>query len=292
MNKRSILFTVTTILLFLSLLLLAQAYKDRTHQLEEDATIRMTAEQLAYAEDDVISGVYRDLLPTTLHVIERGSTIILKFNLTPLSIDNQQEKMFEQYNDFIRSNYSLSGNLNITLINFNNSFRILPYDTLFVLNGSELTIRNPDYTDIVSVTVDVLIDLDNDTKWVNFTPSDSLGGLPITVTYYDEEGDEIYVHSAELPPTTDNDDVLGRQFYQSFTSGNASLGYIDTKFGLVNGATGIFQVRVVNITANITSLELEYTADPDRVILRGGNISIASKIGGIRKNTEIILAEE
>jgi hypothetical protein len=116
------------------------------------------------------------------------------------------------------------------------------------------------------------------------------------VSYYDYEGDLIYDATVELEADENNDGGQGMQFYQNFKEPGAGpegyLGSINTKFGEVNNTDGILYIFIDKLTANITSLEIEYANKNIPVVLKGGNITIISNIGSITKNAEIILAEE
>jgi len=286
MNKRGILFTVTSVMLLISLFLLTNAFLDRTQELQRDIAVKVTAEQLAYAENDIAGNVYSELL-TTVASIKRTTSTTIQFNSIQLSADLDHSARMQQYQDFIEQNYTLSNNLDISLIGFNNSFTIEPLNAMFVVNKDILYLYSPE-DEINRITLNIVVSRDNETKFESVVPIVP-PGIPIVVRYYDYEDDLIYDQTILMRPDHDNDNIADRQFYQSFSDGAA---YIDTKFGTVNSTDGVLYISVVNLTANITSLEITYANQATAIIIKGGNVSIKANIGKMTKNSPIILAEE
>jgi hypothetical protein len=294
MNKKGILFTVTTLLLLLSIFTLASTFLERTQELQKDSGIRIEAEQITYAENDIVGNVYWEMLTTNIYSIERGTSLTMKLNSTQLSESLDHLANMQRYKRFIEENYSLSNNLNITLIGFNNSFKIKPYNAIFLIDKNTLHIYTG-HMNLESLRINMSVSRNNDTKFESSTPQGGGGQrIPVSVSYYDYEGDLVYEESMETSAIRDNDNAQGRQFYQSFQEGDAPayVAHIETKFGDVNGTPTEIYIFTQNMTANITSLELQFVLPTSPVLVTGGNITITSKVGGIKKNSEIILLEE
>ena len=92
----------------------------------------------------------------------------------------------------------------------------------------------------------------------------------------------------QLNPEENNDNA-GRQFFLETVN---PTGSIEVKSGQISGQSGVFTISAVNITANITHLDLEYSILADRIKIKGGNITIKSVVGDIIKENEILLSQE
>lgn len=301
-EKKGLLFTITTIVLLLSLYLLAEAFMERNNELGSMMADSIYGDKFRFLEDDLISGSYRDLLDIRLEGISRGSTTDIKFDRFFLSPLRDYDSYMKSYETLIEGRYSSLNNLNVTLIGFNTSFLMLPYNSTFEIHSKNLTIRTmPVSTNYISgITVYLKV---NGTFSCNDVPctdqanadneaceapaNDPAGNPAIAVTWEDTAGFTC-TRSRKLDPAEDNDKGNGRQFYVSLlNAGNAGV-----KYGQVDGINGIFRMTARDLQANATQLDLSYTLMNNKVVIKGGNLAIRSGLGNITKEMEIILYKE
>jgi len=288
MHKKSILFTIATLLLLLSVFTLTSAYLERNKDLQSVVTMSSTGGKFRYLEDDVVSNVYSNLLTVELGEISRSSTVNIVFNQALLVPGRDYDSIVESYKDFIEGDYSSLNNVNITLIDFGNNFTIEPYNATFEILGEDIYVYTmplaTNYVQSISVTVDVGGEKSGNCE----KPQDDGGAYPeITVTYDHTAGS--CTEGLQLNPQENNDKV-GDQFYMGTKN---PTGSIEVKYGQITGMTGdgILAILASDIVANVTQLNIEYSLN-DKVKLRGGDVTIKSVVGNITKQNEILLAEE
>ena len=79
-RKKGVLFTVTAIMLLLSVYLLANAFSERSAGLSEAIIGLSFGDRLRFIEDDVVSSSYGQLLDIDLDNIERSASFMLRFD--------------------------------------------------------------------------------------------------------------------------------------------------------------------------------------------------------------------
>lgn len=295
MRKKGFLFTIATLLLLLSIFTLASVYLDRNKELQSSITISGVGDKLRYIEDDVISNAYSDLLGIKLDEITKASTVAISFNQALLAPGRDYNTIMNTYKEFVEGTYSTQNNVEVALTGFGNTFTIEPYDTLFEVNGENIyvyTMPTPmNYVESIRATVKV----DAENNSICFVPRDDHAQHPeISVTFiYKKEGGghESCTNSIQLDPQENNDDA-GHQFFLETKNPSGS---IEIKYGQITGMDddGVLAILTTNINANVTQLDLEYTlVEDERIKIKGSSISISSLVGGVAKESEIILAEE
>ena len=291
MNKKGFLFTITTLLLLFSLLLLAMVYLDRNKGLQNTVNLLSAGDKLRYVEDDIVSNAYHELLTISLNDITRSSTLNVSFNQSLLVSGRNYAILMNDYKTFIEGTYSSLNNLDITLENFNNNFTIEPHDTIFEMQGENLylytmpTSSNP--VQSIYITMDVAAENNSDCM----QPNEDTGNphySQITVTYIYTGGS---CSKSVLLNPDENNDAVGSQFLLNTKNPSGS---IEIKYGQITGMSGngILAVLTSNISANVSQLDTIYDLASDKVKIKGGNISITSAVGNITKETEVIIAEE
>ena len=301
-GKKGILFTITTIILLLSLYLLAEAFMERNKELGSMMSNSVYGDKFKFIEDDIMSGSYRDLLDIKLEGISRGSTTDVKFDQLFLSGLRDYDGYMRSYETLVENKYASLNNLNATLTGFNTSFLMTPYNSTFEMHSKNLTIRTmPTSTNYISsITAYLKVNgtfTCNDIACANQTDADNeaceapandpAGNPTIAITWEDNTGFTC-LRSRNVDPAEDNDKGNGRQFYVSLlNAGNAEI-----KYGQVDGINGVFRITVNGITANATQLDLSYDLMNEPITIKGGNLMVKSVLGNITKQMEIILYKE
>ncbi len=287
-TKKAYLFTIGVILVFLTLIFLTETFKERNSGINKDILLLTSAEKAMFVADDISSGVYNDILGTNIKSISGNSTMDIEFNNTILSQDRNQQNLINSYKSFIEGIYSQANNMNISLIGFNTSFFISPYNTTFFINGTLLriyTMQTANHVESISITARV----NSSSIGLCEQPAGDSGSFPsttfVSVTYINKTGG-ICSKSANLNPAEDNS-ISGKQFYQSLGEPSGS---IDTKFGRISSQNGVLEISIANSTATFESIKISYGKLDDKITIYGGNISLSFL--GISKNTRIIIAEE
>ena len=300
--KKGILFTVVVFIIMLPLFLLSISFSDKGNGRNDLYILYFEAEKLKFLESDVVTNVYSELLSISLSSIARSSSsIVIKFNQAILKPDLDYAKITGDYKNFIQTNYSRLNNVDISLIGFNHTFRIFPYNTTFEINGTALHLftmpTQTNYISLITLNVKLNSSFDNGSgvpvnkqkvaRELCQAPETDPAGNPSIKVIYVDKNEFSCTQSRKLNPTENNDDANGKQFYIGLINVSGS---IETKFGEVNGIDGVLAVLTTNAAANVTQLDIEYAATESAVMLIGGNISITAP--NVQKNTVIILAEE
>ena len=139
-RKKGVLFTVTSIMLLLSVYLLANAFSERSAGLSEAIIGLSFGDRLRFIEDDVVSSSYGQLLDIDLDNIERSARFMLRFDRFFISPSRDYPNYMKAYETLIENKYSSLNNINITLSGFNSSFIARPYNSTFILGKSNFTI--------------------------------------------------------------------------------------------------------------------------------------------------------
>jgi len=277
-NKKGILFTITTIFLLLAVFLLSSAYLTRNQELQRTATLSLAGDKLSYIEDDITNNIYSDLLSINLESISRDSYITVVFNHSNLTLSINHSQLIQDYKTFIENNYSTLNNLDIELTGFNNNFSLSPYNSTFIIDNNMIYVYtdNPNNINNIKLVIDV-----NETSNTSQGQPTNTGdiGVEVNITY----GGERFNPSANLDPIINNN-----PFYINFASGSR----IEINFGSYNNQNGVLRINASQLKADISHFEFRYNLLSEKVIIKGGNISITSSIENITKQTEIIIAEE
>ena len=140
---------------------------------------------------------------------------------------------------------------------------------------------SPPFTNINSIDISLKLGTLRDGTCAQ--PADDGGNNPIITVNIEDVAGWTCANSQLLSPIEDNNRLNGQQFYLATLD---PPGYIEIKFGQVEGTNGIFTVLTSNTTANITQLNVDYDLSATKVFLESGSISINNK------TSRIILAQE
>ncbi|MBS3158573.1 hypothetical protein J4206_04765 [Candidatus Woesearchaeota archaeon] len=287
-NRKGVLFTIVTILLLISLFLVTKAFLERSIELDKTIVDYQNIEKLAYIEDDIVSNSYADLLKISLSRIRRDNSFVnITFNnLGVISPNISHVKIMQDYRDFIVNNYSAFSNVEISFSDFTSNFTIFPYNASYRLNGSRLYLYNPNYENLVKISLQARVTEDNINKNGNNTPANSGSGKIIEVKIVDKDGETLLGTEARiLSPSAAN-----LPFYASFNTTNTPN--ISIYFGQFDNRDGTLLVSTDYTTANITSITLTYNITQQKVYLSAGNLTIANKVIAVNKTNEVVLGEE
>ncbi|MBW2965947.1 hypothetical protein KY342_02470 [Candidatus Woesearchaeota archaeon] len=279
MNKKGILFTITTIFLLFAVFMLSSAYLIRNKELQRTATLSLAGDKLSYIKDDVTNNIYSDLLSINLRSISRDSYVTVVFNHSNLTSSINHEQLMQDYKTFVEGDYSNLNNINVNLDGFNNSFILYPYNSTFIIDSNIIYVYtiNPDNINKIKL----IIDTDEATLNTSQGQPGNTGDVEVEI--------ELAHSGGEFNPTSDLDPTAANNpFYVNFADGSR----IEINFGLFNGQNGVLRINASQLKADIFHLEYRYNLLSEKVIIKGGNISITSAIENITKQTEIILAEE
>ena len=286
MNKKGILFTITTIFLLLAIFLLSSAYLIRNKELQRTATLSLAGDKLSYIEDDITNNIYSDLLSINLESISRGNIknktgtyVTVVFNHSNLTSSINHEQLIQNYKNFTEGTYSNLNNINVELNGFNNSFSLSPYNSTFIIDSNMFYVYTDNSDNINRIKLIMTVD-EAALNTSQGQPSNT-GDIEMEIEMTHSGGE--FEPTADLDPTNVND-----PFYVNFASGSR----IEISFGLYNSQNGVLRINASGLKADISNLEFRYDLLSEKIIIKGGNISITSPIENITKETEIIIAEE
>ena len=281
MNKRGFLFTIISLIVLISILVYVIAYQNRIKKFNELDNLNT----LRYYEDDIVNKAYTDLLNINLVNISKNSNTLINFSKLGLYSGNRnQQGIMNNYRTFVIGDYSRLNNINVSFNNFAPEFFIRPYNSKFILGNINLTVFNPNYTQIqrinIDITVNETLDTDNSQK-----PSQDPVGIPIKVRFIRKSGTVIYDEDRNQDATENN-----APFRLSFKTSNPPIQHdfseVNVKFGNY-GQNGMLIVSVNNLEGEITRFEIYYNNANSRIV-----IDTESNLKINDKETRIILAQE
>lgn len=291
MNKKGMFFTVIVIAMFLLLFFLSSSYLSRVENFEGNLKGTLIYDQIRFIEDSIVFEYYNkiiDLKPGTIERLGEGQIRIDFPNAGRLpSLENKTE-MIRLYRNYTEGRLSELSNANITLINFYPNLTIVPYGSVFMKEGNNLTFYNFNYSYLKKVTIELKVNESvDDVNNISIPPNTNNDNNPtIKLKIRDTsgkgkgKGEEIVDEDVRLNPTTEN------SFVVNFDSGSS----VRVDFGRFNGYDGTFITNVNKLFSNITLFEVKYEAINETVKVLGGNFTI-SKLN-ITKNTQLVIASE
>ncbi|RME15154.1 MAG: hypothetical protein D6797_07225, partial [Bdellovibrio sp.] len=289
MSKRSVLFTITTILLLLSIFVLARTYLERVKEFQESFTESGIGHQLRYIEDDIISDSFTDLLQINLNSINRTNDEVRLYfsNAGKLSKNINHTKIISDYVSFVSGWYSTLSNINVTFTNMAPVMVVQPYNTTFTYNSTTFSLATPNHSVLKRINATIIVNNSINNIVSNSSPSNSSTLIEIIVNIRDSNNEGLLTNtSAWLDPV----DPTPTPFQVRFPNGT----FVNVLFGKIDGREGTFKVELNgSIEANITTLEIAYNITNETIFLRSGaNVSIQAGAGEITKQEDILLAED
>lgn len=287
-GKKGILFSILTFILLFSLFSFAGLWS--LLMSEKQSRVSLSNTQMSYFEDDVITNAFADITMLRITNITRGTSVTISFDqLLMNSSFRSYDLAMQDYRNFIQNNYSLMNNINASLSGFNESLTIKPYNSTAVI-GTQSTYfytmpSAANYVQSVSVVIRTSQERKSACKWPNNDP----GFTPVTVMFIDPSGFSCS-NTFDLNPA-ENNDKAGKQFYFDSADGNTEV-----KYGLINGQNGVLQIIQNSLPINVTSLQISYTPLNEKVVIYNGQLNTNSKLGSaagsVKKNTDIVYAQE
>jgi len=278
MNRKAFLFTVMTLLLLSSLFSLTGYYLVRTKSIQEIKT-GVVGDKMRYVISD-ISESYFDILGINFSTIERaGGITTVKFNQT-YTVPNAENYNTEllNYETFLENIYSGLTNTNITITDFTPQFRIMPFQTSFVV-GNDLHVYTTNSTSINNILIQIA--LNESGAFTTGTPVEDIGANPsIHVIIKLQDGTAALDSIKTLKINETNE-----PFYVQLLDKR-----IDVYFGLINSQAGTLRVVPTVLRASIKKLEIGYSTT-EKTYMTVGSITLNPNIRSVIKQGGITLAE-
>jgi hypothetical protein len=279
-NRKGILYSISAMLLLVSLFSLASIYYQVTQIHEDDIISSNVFSKLRYLEDDIVSKVYRDLLPYKVSYITRsGGKVQVNFNdVIKLRDGRDFDDRMSSYESYIESTYASHNKMQITLDQFTSNITIDPYGSVVDLNENTLEVYN-DPNNLTDITVKLKFNYQNPGL---DSSSTTAGSINVRIIVINEDDDVKSDTTTAVDPT-----VLNNFTYKAGTTllGNVHFG----KFGKF--PSGTLQLNPVKYTEN-SQILLEFNEHPRNTVLKGGTIKLVSLLNNYTKTTDIIMIEE
>lgn len=288
MMKRGMLFTVSAASLMIAITLISASYMVRNRNTERLAIASMAGLRMDQITYDIGNRMHQEILKTNISVRRRAGYVTITIVQPDImsAVDHYRKMM--DYRNFVETAYAAMNGVGIRLPGLDNTLRIEPFGAVMQVNGTAFRFYVGDKQALVNISLSVSV---NETL-----PEDKLGipeedpGQPIVDANYSRNGSSILFGTRPQHP-----DQKNAEFYKSFRTDSPPIkhdvSYISSQFGSEGTDTGALRVDVYNLHANITRLDITYTAPNSTVRVLAGNISISYPIIGMTKETEIVVAQ-
>jgi hypothetical protein len=271
MNKKGFLTTVLTILLFLPLFILTQAYLESGENMRTTVVDTASGTRIAYYYDDIKED-YFSLLGLDIEGIDYSDSNTW-INFSNFGRYSSSDENIYDYSEFINS-YANKVNLDINIENFEYYINISPYS--FADFNNSLNFYTYDANDIEELFLTVSINQSRVNLVSNSSPRDN-GGVIVHVSILDSSNNELLSDNLVLMKTNGNN----QQFRVEFNDGS----FFEVEFENNNGYDGTLYTNMNDISANITNLDVKYSATgQDISIMANSNISITTEDGFSRSD--------
>ena len=284
MNKKGVLFTITTFLLLWSLFMLTQSYTDRNRGLQELTITSTSGDKIRFLEDDITNNIYYDLVDFSICSVSRDSENITIIFIGPVLSKNKDHfALMQEYETFIEGSYSDLNNINLELTNFTPSFTITPYSNNLLINKTELKVTTQQPSQTRSIQIEIVLNTSIANLTTNSTPTDS-GEKMISVQILDKNKNHLLDDEVAYLDST----ISNQPFYVEF-SDNSSL---EVKYGNIFDMDGSLAITANNLIANITNLKFTYNLTFELVRIKSGEIQIDIPNRNLSKQAQIMLFVE
>ena len=279
LNKKGLMFTIMTVLLFFSLFIFSKTYLERSENFKYTLVQTSIPEKMRYIEDDIVSNLYFDIMDINVSNIERsGGELSVNFSNTIYFQNNQNyDTKMQDYQTFIEEDYAMLQTVALTLTNFGANLTIEPYQSIIDIDESQLLIlNNASKMQEISLSLKV-----NEEDYTTLNEDTTAGTETIILIVLNSTNDMIHQDSYSLDPTVESTVTL------SFGSNDVTI-----KFGNFDSYPDSTLQLQTDLYTELTELGFVYTEDSEITVIRGGNFTISNVINDISKETEIILVEE
>ncbi|MFH1971904.1 MAG: hypothetical protein ABIJ18_00325 [archaeon] len=281
MNKKGFLFTIFTLLVLVSLLLISFAYLDWFSSYKQNVVFGMSnAHKISYISDD-ISYDLADLFDFNDFTITRDNGRVFLTLNNIFNTTKDYNVSLEDYFSFVENGYSDEVKADVILDDVSYSMDVSGYNITSYQVGQDYYVTTDDYQSILAINLTVT--LYNVSVLTNtFSPNDDGDSYPwVHVTVYNKYGDLFLKDSKRLNPTQNNP-----RFTVNFLTGDDLDVYFEN-----NPQDGSLHL---NYEYNFTVDELVYTmVDNNQSISFGmeGNIFIDPHVSDIERYTELVAVE-
>lgn len=292
MNKKGILFTITTILLLGSMIFIVSNYVKKSDRVKYVIQESYTADRLRYIENDVASD-FLDLINVTLmNITKNNNEVVLRFSNFGKIPRVALKSNLSEYEQFLEDNYSKLINTEIKLTNFNQNMTFRGYNSTFVLyeGGKDvnLDVFTQDYSNIknINLTLEINVNISN-----SFCPSNDAPGNPQVhlIVCYNGQKKLDCIRRLKTSGT-----CASQGFYVK-PQGIEPNERVDVEFCEYNNDQGTLRVNSSSgLTAEITNLRYTYNAINRQTWLETSesNLYLNPRFGNLVKNNSILLGEE
>lgn len=291
--KKAMLYTITTILVLLSLLTLTRSFNDAAQEISDYSLIASDGTVLRYLEDDIIQSSFSKITGFSVKSIDRSSTNTIRMQQLHLGkVD--PSALLNQYVEAISTNYSLLDNVVVNFSNFDSLVDIEPYDAFYSISNNGAFLVSPTAV-IESIYINATVDKNASFYFSNTTPSADSSSYPlVTVEFYSIDGTRIYSHSAYQRQDQDNAASGSRYFFMQLRDPQTfqNAGSLNVAFGEVNGSDNSLGVFVEGMVVNVTHMDVEFESRPGLISFENGVMSMTTEVNSVRKPFTIILAHE
>ena len=180
--KRGILFSITTLLLFTSLLIFPLSFDDPI------------VPRLGHIEDDIVSGSYSDLLDIEDIRITRGPALSIRF-FTDIDMDVSYDARLNRYADLVEGRYSSLQNMDIDVSHLGR-VQVEPYGSNISLDPFLMIGQASEGIGIVMLA--------NSSNYTSVSETLQPGDKVINITLQNSTGGIIYSSSHMLDPASES----------------------------------------------------------------------------------------
>jgi hypothetical protein len=279
-KNKGILYSVSTMLLLVSLFSLASVYYQVTQSYDRSMIDNNVHAKMRYLEDDIVSGVYRDLLPYKVSSITRAAgTVSVNFNdIIRLKDERDFDGRMDSYESYIESGYESLQKMDITLEDFSSNITVDPYGSLIDLSEDTLEVYN-DISNITDITVTLKFNYQNPGL---DSSSTAAGVVNLRIIVINEDDD------VKSDTTTAVSPVALNNF--TYAAGGTHLGNVH--FGqLSDFPLGTLQLKPAVYMEN-SQILLGFNEHSRNTIIKGGTLKLVSLVDNSTKISDIILIEE
>lgn len=278
MNKKAVLFTITTFMMLFSLFLLSGAYANLNKQLQKTILNAKIGTHIKYVEDDISSQIFFDLLGIRLDSITNtGDNTTINFTGGIIDLNITHAMLALDYKNFIERNYSSLNNLQVNMSNFTSKISITPYNASYYINNTRAVFKAGNLLKRINLQIILNNTVQNST---NSSPADN-GGIIVYVDIIDKQQTHLIEDSfAILDPTT-----VGNAFSVALPGAS-----INVQFGFLDNKEGTMIIEADNLTASM-NFEIIYSPVNETISINGGNLEIIESFAGYTKQTQIKLIE-
>jgi hypothetical protein len=278
MNRRGVVFSIATILLFMALFFVSRSFMDFSFSTATNRIDTALALKAQYLAGDISSGIYGDLLPIAVGLITRNAThVSILFNDVIKINDNRDfDDRMDTYETFMEGTYARIQNARIDLENFTANITIDPYDTVIDLNQDNITVLN-DPNNLTNIELKFRVSHTNPGL---LSSSTTAGTTSVRIILLNDDSDVKEDETFAIDPSENNFFVYTAQTTDLFT----------VSFGEFNNMADATLFINTSSYTEVKEMKFTYLSNPNHLVLRGGSVDIG--LPTINVTHDIVLLEE